>query len=86
MKYKRKSTGEKKLFLEIWNERIHYCINCNEYLGNEAKAHYFSHIKPKGLYPELRLDKSNIQLLCFDCHYAYDFQSKEKYNERKNQK
>lgn len=49
MKYKRKSTGEKELFFEIWNERIHYCINCNEYLGNEAKSFHFSHIKPKGI-------------------------------------
>lgn len=83
MKYKRKSTGEKKLFIEIWNERIHYCSNCKTYLGEEPLVHYFSHIKPKGLYPELRLDKNNIQLLCYECHYAHDFQSKEKYNERK---
>lgn len=83
MKRKRKSTGERELFLEIWNERLHYCINCKINLGNEPRVHYFSHIKPKGKYPELRLDKNNIQLLCFDCHYAHDFQTRNKYEERK---
>lgn len=83
MKKRKKNTGERELFLEIWNERIHYCINCKSYLGNEPLVHFFSHIKPKGKYPELRLDKKNIQLLCYDCHYAFDFQTKQKYNERK---
>lgn len=83
MKYKRKATGEKNLFIEIWNERNHICSNCKIHLGNEPKTFYFSHIKPKGKYPELRLDKNNIQLLCYDCHYAYDFKTKEKFIERK---
>lgn len=85
MKYKRKSTGEKELFFEIWNERIHICSNCKIHLGNEAKTFHFSHIKPKSTHPELRLNKNNIQLLCYDCHYAHDFQGKEKFAERKKQ-
>lgn len=69
-----KATGEKELFLEIWEERPHYCtnINCKEYLGEEPLTHYFSHMKSKGAHNELRLDKQNITLLCFDCHYIYD--------------
>jgi Bacteriophage Lambda NinG protein. len=77
-----KPTGEKSLFLEIWNERPHICVNCKTHLGDEPLAHYFSHIKPKGLYPELRLDKSNVEILCIPCHTAYGTQSKEKYEAR----
>jgi hypothetical protein len=80
----RKPTGEKDLFFEIWNERPHVCVNCKCNLGNEAKAHFFSHIISKKKEPKLRLEKSNIWLLCFDCHYLYDFSTKDKFNERKN--
>lgn len=69
-----KPTGERELFLEIWEERPHYCTNkdCQEYLGEEPLTHYFAHLKSKGAHNELRLDKDNIALLCFDCHYIYD--------------
>lgn len=69
-----KKTGERELFLEIWNERLHYCTNqnCKSYLGEEPLTHFFAHIKSKGAHNELRLDKSNICLLCFYCHYTYD--------------
>lgn len=69
----KKATGEKSLFLEIWNERPHNCVKCGIFLGYEPKVYYFSHIKSKGSHPELRLDKSNIELLCFDCHQKYEF-------------
>ena len=62
------------MFEEIWNERPHICVDCNKVLGDVARVHYFSHIKPKGKYPELRLKKNNIDILCFDCHYKRDFQ------------
>lgn len=81
--YRKKPTGEKDLFLEIWNERSHTCINCSRYLGLEAKTFYFSHIKPKSTHPHLRLDKTNIQLLCFDCHYLFDNSTKANYDKKK---
>jgi len=84
MKRRRKPTGEKKIFKEIWEEREHRCINCLCHLGDEARVHYFSHIKSKGAYPELRLDKNNIQLLCMECHYAFDHQGSEYFLKRKN--
>lgn len=81
----RKPTGERELFIEIWKERPHYCNNCCRWLGNEPKAHFFSHIKSKGAYPELRLVKKNIELLCIDCHYIWDFGDRgEFYKRRKN--
>lgn len=78
----RKKTGESALFKEIWEEREHICINCKVYLGEEPIVHFFSHRKGKGANPELRLDKDNIDLLCRDCHYARDFQGKDKFNKR----
>lgn len=80
--YRRKPTGEKKVFEEIWNERPHICVNCKDPLGNEAKTFHFAHIQSKKQHPELRLEKSNIALLCFDCHYQYDHGTKEGYNNR----
>jgi len=79
----RKSTGERDLFVEIWNERPHYCENCKESLGGEPKVHYFSHIKSKGAYPSLRLVKSNIELLCLQCHQLWDFGDRNEFKNRK---
>ena len=70
---RRKPTGEREMFIEIWNERPHICCHCKDPLGHEPIVHYFSHIKPKGKYPELRLVKSNVELLCIECHRKYDF-------------
>lgn len=79
----KKPTGERELFLEIWNERAHYCENpnCRKWLGNEPKVNFFSHRKSKGAYPELRLVKTNIDLLCGECHHQEDFGEKIKWEE-----
>lgn len=77
-RYKRKITGEKNLFLEIWKERDHVCSHCGEYLGAVPRAIYFSHIKSKGSKPSKRLDKSNIELLCSNCHQEYEFGKKKR--------
>jgi len=85
MKTKRRTpTGEAELFRAIWGERPHICTNCKVPLGEEAKVFFFSHIKGKGAHPELRLDKENIQLLCWQCHTEYDHGSREKYENRKD--
>ena len=63
-----KPSGELKMFQEIWNERNHICESCGASLY-EFGHELFHHIKGKGKYPELRLEKSNIKILCFDCHY-----------------
>lgn len=67
------------LFLEIWKERPHKCVHCGKNLGEEPKAIYFSHIKSRGAHPELKMDKNNIELLCAECHYEWDFGDREKY-------
>lgn len=72
----RHKTGELELFRKIWGERPHYCVKCGKWLGNDLKPIYFSHIKSKGAFPALRLDPTNIELLCEDCHYNYEFNRK----------
>lgn len=82
--YKRKNTGEKQLFLQIWNERKHICENCGVNLGEIPKSFMFAHIKAKSIEPGMRLDKNNIRLLCWDCHYSLDFRGQQYYEERKD--
>ena len=80
----RKATGEAEVFRQIWNERDHICEHCKRHLGDEPKAHYFSHILSKKAVPELRLAKSNIRCLCLECHHEWDHGTKEKFTKRKN--
>lgn len=67
---KRKSTGEKEVFRRIWEERPHNCLTCGVHI-NEARAINFSHLLPKGKYPELRLDPRNVVLQCGQCHMKW---------------
>lgn len=53
----------KKLYAEIWEERPHICVNCGMYVP-EALAHNFAHIRSKGARPDLKYEKSNIEILC----------------------
>lgn len=61
------------LFMEIWKERPHVCVKCGKKLGPEPLAVYFSHKKSRGSHPELKMDKNNIELLCYNCHHEWDF-------------
>lgn len=74
----KKPTGEKEMFLEIWEERSHYCVKCGKYLGEDPNVYFFSHIKSKGAFPELRLCKNNIELVCIECHQKYEFGNRDK--------
>lgn len=65
---KKKSTGELKIFLEIWEERDSWCEWCGTPIIEFNVANYH-HIKPKSRFPELRLDKTNIVKICFKCHF-----------------
>lgn len=84
--YRRKKTGELDLFKEIWGEREHVCKNCKDELSENVPIQtfvsYFSHQKSKGAYPELRLNKTNIDLNCPICHHLWDHGDKEKFYQR----
>ncbi len=82
--YKRKATGEREVFLQIWEEREHICEHCCDQLGDEPLAQFFSHKKSKKTYPELRLLKEWIDLFCFDCHYCRDHGTQAQFDARKD--
>jgi len=69
---RRKSTGEAKIFKEIWSERPHFCQVTGLYLGEELDVRFMSHVMPKSIAPELRLDKRNIWIVHPDMHYEWD--------------
>jgi len=79
-----KVTGERDLFINIWEIRPHYCTNCGKWLGNEPRTYMFSHRIAKGVNGKERLNPDNIDLLCFDCHFARDMQGEEMFNKRSN--
>jgi hypothetical protein len=58
---------ELEMFNEIWNERDRKCRICEKVL-TVFNPILFHHIRTKGAKPELRLEKSNIALLCDSCH------------------
>lgn len=74
-----------KFFMSIWSERPHYCEHCSKWLGHEPRTYMFDHLLEKSKYPELRLEKDNILLVCLACH---DLKTRgiisEKYQEKIN--
>lgn len=71
---KRKKTGELEFFWGIWDEREHKCGVCGERLHFFVIS-YFAHILSKGSHPALRLDKENIEILCFPHHWKFDHET-----------
>ena len=64
--------SEKDMFLEIWKEREHICEICSNYIV-EPSTYCFAHRCPKWTYPEHRLKKDNISLVCsIKCHWEVD--------------
>lgn len=76
-RYKRKPTGEKQVFEEIWNERPHKSQISGDPI-HEAYPIYFLHVLPKAQnkYPKLKLEKQNIVLGTADEHYDWDHNRK----------
>lgn len=69
LRTRRKATGEREAFKAIWESRPHVCERCGAKIS-EAKAVNFAHVLPKSRRPDLRLDPSNIRLVCRACHMA----------------
>lgn len=75
---------DKKFYLSIWEERtqgdpgmdimLYYpiCECCGKNLGSEPNLMYFHHILEKRNYPKFRHVKTNIAILCPDCHHQYE--------------
>lgn len=59
--------GQRALFERIWNDRPHKCEVCSAHI-EEATASNFSHLLPKGTYPDFKLREDNIMVKCRECH------------------
>jgi len=61
--------SEIDLFREIITDRGElYCEVCGKHIKN-PKPHHFDHKIPKSRWEKYRLDKNNIQILCFADHF-----------------
>jgi len=78
-----------ELFYEkCFHNSDHKCEECSKNLPTEFKddagrvisRFRYSHIVAKSIAPELRHDLNNINHLCHECHFKWDFQ------DRKNMK
>ena len=47
------------------------CADCPKVLTT-LRAHNFAHVLPKGKYPELKCETSNILVKCYRCHSNND--------------
>lgn len=63
----RKKTGELELFKLLHIERGNKCELCGKVIYGFSPSNYH-HLKPKGLFPKLRLDPTNILKVCVICH------------------
>jgi len=69
-----KKTGEVDVFFEMVKEHgdeTIYCKCCSKPLYSLSPIN-FSHVMPKSIAPELRLDKRNIWIVCELCHQDWD--------------
>ena len=60
----------------LWSQSDKTCEECKKYLGDEPQPFMFSHILSKGAHPKIRHDADNFNLLCFNCHQAWEFGDK----------
>lgn len=58
----------RKLRYEVIRDSNGCCSSCGRNHRDHAIVLHVDHIKPRSLYPELALRKSNLQILCEDCN------------------
>lgn len=75
---KKKMREEKKkadmfnFFEGIWNQisfEDRRCNSCGASLYSPFKSYYFDHLIEKSKRPDLALERGNMFICCFDCHY-----------------
>lgn len=76
---------DEEVYEKVFNSSNHRCEECHTQLNTEfrddegrviMRARY-SHILPKGAYPQLRHNEDNFNNLCPTCHHRYEFGDKE---------
>ena len=55
-------------YAKIWDERLHRCVFCDEYLRGVLKNYNVHHVFAKSKFPELRYVKDNCVLTDLTCH------------------
>ena len=68
--------ADNRFYKLLWDSRPHRCEECNKDLGSVLNKSFISHILSKGSHPEMRHDERNVSVLCFDCHFRYEFQDR----------
>ena len=64
----KKNAGWWDVALEIWEESDHVCEVCDRDLGDHPSPSFFSHLLPRGSYPEFKRRADNIRLKDALCH------------------
>lgn len=80
---------DEKTYELVWSmHSSKTCENCGVFLGDDLRdengrlrrKENFSHILPKGAYPEFRNNPMNFNLLCMSCHSLWEFGKRESTN------
>jgi hypothetical protein len=71
IKKKFKKSGEMEIFKEIWEERPHVCQVTGLPI-HEFSVMCMSHVMPKSIASELRLDKRNIWIVLPSIHMEWE--------------
>jgi len=76
---------DKLFYLLCFKQKKQICEECGKKLplifedeSGLVAIYRYSHILPKSTHPKLRHHIDNINILCFDCHYQWDFGNKKK--------
>lgn len=62
------SAAWQRLRYEVLSESDGKCCLCGRCYREDGVALEVDHIKPRSRFPNLSLEKSNLQVLCFDCN------------------
>ncbi len=81
LKKRYQPTGELNLFKILWVERPHICEWCLIRLP-KFNISLFDHIISVSKSKSLQLEKTNIRLLCRECHYTRHFGTKAQISQR----
>lgn len=63
-----KSGTWQRLRFEVLAESEGCCVLCGRSYREHGVAMEVDHIKPRSRFPDLSLDKGNLQVMCFDCN------------------
>lgn len=60
----------RRVRMEVLKARGRTCEACGASTEKHGVRVHVDHIKPRALYPQLALDKTNLQMLCEECNHG----------------